>query len=157
MITKPELLHGRETKYAADFTSAISSNLDATLHRVNLVRSAFGRPMTVNSGWRPPSINGSTPGAAPHSNHMRGLAVDFRDHDGILRSWCLANLAVLQRIGIWMEDFQWTPTWVHMQIVAPHSGGRIFQPNATRPHAQNWDRQYDKKKFDGPLNSYHGH
>jgi hypothetical protein len=155
VISKAELLHGRDQSYASDYTAAVSANLDATLQRVNQVRGAYGRPMAVNSGWRPPSVNGSTPGAAPHSNHVRGLAVDFRDRDGVLRSWCLANLAVLQRIGIWMEDFQWTPTWVHMQIIAPHSKSRIYRPNANRPLAANWSRAYDKK-FDGLSNSYHG-
>ena len=86
---------------------------------------------------------------------MRGLAVDFRDQDGALRNWCLANLALLHRNGVWLEDFKWTPTWVHMQIVAPGSGKRIYPPRKSGAMVSNWDGKYDGR-FDGHIHSYSG-
>jgi hypothetical protein len=42
---------------------------------------------------------------------------------------------LLQEIGLWIENPMWTPTWVHLQIVPPHSGRRIFVPSENPPLA----------------------
>jgi len=67
-ISKDELLKGRDKQYPNDYTQEISDNLDKLLIPLNKIRDAYGKPMTIDSGWRPPSINGSTPGAAPIQN-----------------------------------------------------------------------------------------
>lgn len=146
MITREELLNGRDVAFPEDFTKEISANIDQLLEIINQVRAAYGSPMTVSSGWRPPSINASTPGAAPKSNHMKGLAVDIRDTDGSLWQWTMGNLDLMQRLGIFLEDRRWTPSWVHYQIVPPKSQKRIFVPSsaaASDPNA--WDGAYDAK------------
>ena len=152
-ITKEELLMGRDKSYPQDYTKEISDNLDRLLGAMNQVRAAYGKPMTVSSGWRPPSINGSIAGAAKKSNHMLGLAVDISDKDGKLREWVLSNLDLMQKLGIYFEDFRWTPTWVHFQVVSPKSSKRIFIPYADikknpmiAPDA--WSGAYDSK-YDG--------
>ena len=144
MITKDELLKGRDAQYPSDYTQEISDNLDALLAVMNPIREAYGQPMIVSSGWRPPSINAQTPGAATHSKHMIGLACDIQDPDGQLMRWVLDNLALMQSLGVFFEDFRWTPNWVHFQKGAPASGKRIFVPNANRPLAPGrWDGSYD--------------
>lgn len=144
MISKDELLKGRDQQYPNDYTQEISDNLDKLLIVMNQIRSAWGKPMTVDSGWRPPSINASTPGAATHSKHMLGLAVDIADADGSLWSWVLENLELMQQLGIFFEDRRWTPNWVHFGLGAPASGKRIFVPNANRASAPDaWDGEYD--------------
>jgi hypothetical protein len=154
MITVTELLMGRDKTHPTELTPSILQNLGETARRVNAIRSSLGHPLHVNSGWRPASINAGTAGAAKHSNHLLGLAVDFRDHSGALRQWCLGHLPLLANTGIWLEDFRWTPSWVHMQVVAPRSGHRIYPPNGKLPLAGGiWSGAYDKH-FNGRHHSY---
>lgn len=144
MISKDEMLQGRDVQYASDYTQEISDNLDKFLLLINQVRSAWAKPMYVNSGWRPPSINASTPGAAAHSKHMDGLAIDISDVDGSLWAWVLQNLELMKQLGLYMEDRRWTPTWVHFGFGPPNSGHRIFVPNKNAaPKPEAWDGNYD--------------
>lgn len=149
-ITKDELLMGRDKAYPKEYTKEISDNLDNLLSAMNQIRSAYGVPMKVSSGWRPAAVNKAIAGAAKKSNHMLGLAVDISDRDGKLREWVLSNLDLMQKLGVYLEDFRWTPTWVHFQIAAPKSGKRIFIPYADikknpmmAPDA--WSGTYDSK------------
>lgn len=144
MISKSELLQGRDQQYPNDYTQDISDNLDKLLVPMNQIRTAWGKPMIVDSGWRPPSINASTPNASTHSKHMVGLACDIADPDGSLWSWVLQNLDLMKQLDIFFEDKRWTPTWVHFQIGGPSSGHRIYVPStapALKPDA--WDGNYD--------------
>ena len=144
MISKLELLQGRDKQYPNDYTKDVSDNLDKLLPLLNQIRTAWGKPMNVASGWRPPALNASTPGAALHSKHMLGLAADIEDLDGSLWAWVLDNLPLMQKLGIYMEDRRYTPTWVHFGFGPPASGHRIFVPNANRPASpDSWDGQYD--------------
>lgn len=144
MISKDELLKGRDQQFPDDYTQQISDNLDMLLPLLNQIRTAWAQPMIVDSGWRSPSENANTPGAAAHSKHMLGLAADIQDLDGSLWAWVLQNLALMQQLGIYMEDRRWTPTWVHFGYGPPASGKRIFVPSANRAQApDNWDGQYD--------------
>lgn len=144
MISKDELLKGRDKQFPNDYTDEISTNLDLMVEAMNQIRTAWGKPMTVDSGWRSPSINASTPGAAAHSKHMLGLACDIADPDGSLMNWVLENLQLMKDLGVYMEHFCWTPSWVHFQLGSPTSGHRIFIPNSTRnPNPSKWDGNYD--------------
>lgn len=148
MISKDELLKGRDKQFPNDYSSEVSNNLDLLLIPLNKIREAYGKPMTVSSGWRPPTINASTPGAATHSKHMVGLACDIQD-DGQLMRWVLANLELMKSLNIYLEDFRWTPTWVHFQLGAPNSKNRIFVPSSAPAQAPaKWDGKYDSK-FNG--------
>jgi len=144
-VTKKEILKKRDKKYPDSYTQEISGNIDRLLVPINAVRDAYDKPMSVSSGWRPPAINEATSNAAEKSNHLKGLAVDFKDPNGKLRDWVLDNLAFIASLGIYLEDFRWTPGWVHMQIVPPGSKRRIYRPSmadARDPNA--WDGKYDK-------------
>lgn len=145
MITKNELLMGRDKQYASDYTKEISDNLDKFLVVLNKIRAAYNAPMRVNSGWRPPSINASTPGAATRSRHLLGLACDFHDPDKKIWNWCLKNLQLLKDLNVFIEDRRWTPTWTHMQLGPPSSGRRIFIPGTQKALAPDqWDGVYDR-------------
>jgi hypothetical protein len=150
MISKDEILMGRDKQYPQEYTTEISHNIDKLLIPMNEVRKTYGRPMSVSSGWRPSTVNANTKGAAAKSNHMLGLAVDIHDPDGSIRNWVIANLDLMQQLGLYFEDFRWTSTWVHFQCVPPASGKRIFVPYAdtvknpmTAPTV--WSGSYDKK------------
>jgi hypothetical protein len=146
MISKDELLQGRDETFKDEYTEQISDNLDSLLVKMNKVREAYGKPMKISSGWRPASINGMIKGAAPRSNHMTGDACDVFDGNGAVMKWCLDNLKLLTDLGLYLEDFRYTPNWVHFQQIRPKSGKRIFIPSEALPPAPDkWDRKYDSK------------
>lgn len=113
---------------ANPLTSEMQANLQKLLTAVNLFRQHYGKPMSVSSGYRPPEINAKVKGAAKKSNHMVCLAVDFKDPNGDLAKFCLANLHILEACGLWIEDPAVTKVWIHMQAVPPKSGNRVFKP-----------------------------
>lgn len=145
LITKEELLMGRDKKYASSYTKEISDNLDKLLIPINELRYKYGKAMVVSSGWRPPAVNEATSNAAKKSNHLMGLAVDIRDVDGKLRDWCIENLEFIASLGLFLEDFRWTRGWVHFQCVPPGSGKRVFIPSTKpAPYPEAWSGKYDK-------------
>jgi hypothetical protein len=128
---------GRDKAYPNLLTPALVSSATDTTNKVNQFLAQYfaanpnAKPIVVNSGWRPPAVNGSTPGAATRSNHLICKAVDISDHDSALDRWSqstAAGLKCLADIGLWMESASSTPGWAHYQIVAPASGNRIFNP-----------------------------
>lgn len=134
MLSMDELLQGKDL---ASLPEGHQENLAVLLDRINKIRSAYGIPMTVTSGYRSMAdhlriyaAKGITdPAKIPmKSKHLYGQAVDIADSDGALKKWVLANLKLLEDIGLWCEDFSTTTTWVHFQIVPPGSGKRIFMP-----------------------------
>lgn len=115
----------------------VQVNLLELCKRMNTVRAAYGKPMTVTSGLRTIAehlaiykAKGITDQAKipMKSKHLSGEAVDIADAKGVLKAWCLANVAVLEAAGLWCEDFSATPTWLHFQCVPPKSGKRFFLP-----------------------------
>lgn len=150
MITKDELLQGRDETFKDEFTDEISNNLDVLLQKLNVLRAARNAPMIVNSGWRPPTVNSMVPGASKNSWHCSGHAADVNDPDGAHFFWCLKNLDLLSSLGLYLEHPNWTRTknggWLHIQDVAPKSKKRIFVPNQSLPVAPNfWDGKYDSR------------
>lgn len=116
---------GREV--ANPLTPEMKKNLDKLLIAVNRLRAMWGKPLVVSSGYRPPAQNAAA-GGAKKSNHMICAAVDFRDPDQELAKWLISRLDVLEACGLYMEDPSATPTWCHVQVIAPGSGRRIFRP-----------------------------
>lgn len=84
--------------------------------------------MTVTSGLRSLEQQMKVNPKAPKSKHLTGEAVDILDQSGRLKAWVKENIALIEEIGLWMEDFLSTPSWVHFQIVPPASGHRFFIP-----------------------------
>ena len=114
----------------------VQDNLNQLFLKVNIVRKEYGKPMIVTSGLRTKKHHleiyarkGIYPPKVPmKSNHLFGRAVDFADGDGKLKKWILANIKLMEEIGLYMEDFGATKTWVHFQINPPKSGNRFFNP-----------------------------
>ena len=134
MITMNELLSGQASFDSLD--KDVQENLNQLFLKVNIVRKEYGKPMIVTSGLRTKKHHldiyarkGIFPPKVPmKSNHLYGRAVDFADGDGKLKKWILENIALMEEIGLWMEDFSATKTWVHFQINPPKSGNRFFKP-----------------------------
>ena len=120
---------GRDKKYPAAWNAEIEGNAVDLLDRVNALLISFGEDRKVNSGWRPPEVNASTPNAAPKSKHMTGHAVDLADPEGDLDEWCADNDGErLVAHGLWMEHPAATKGWCHLQSLPPKSGKRVFYP-----------------------------
>lgn len=112
MITAKEILMGRDKN--APLNNDQIYNLLDLLPRVNVIRFAYGKPMYVSSGYRPPDANKAA-GGAPNSTHLSCQAVDFADSNGELKKWCIANMDMIKKAGLYMEHPDHTPTWVHLQ------------------------------------------
>lgn len=134
MIKMEELLKGAKLE---DQSPEIQANLKVLLERLNAVRAAYGKPMFVTSGLRTMADHKRIYAAKGitdekkipmKSKHLSGEAGDIGDAKRELQAWCKANEAKLAEIGLWMEDFSATPTWVHFQVVPPKSGKRFFMP-----------------------------
>lgn len=129
-----ELLSNQATFESLD--KEIQDNLNILLDKVNKVRTAYAKPMIVTSGLRTKQHHleiyarkGIFPPKVPmKSNHLFGRAIDFADGDGKLKKWILENIKLIEEIGLYMEDFTATKTWVHFQINPPKSGKRFFKP-----------------------------
>lgn len=147
MISMNEILKGRAR--FEDLPEDIRRNLTELHVRINKLRSAFGKPLKVNDGYR--RIEDLPSNAARKSKHLFGQAIDLDDdHTHFLWNWTKDNLQLMKDIGLWMEDPRWTHgkigTWMHYQIVPPASGNRIYVPSLATPSAPDiWDGKYDKK------------
>ena len=128
MITLADYFMGRDRSHAQELTDALRTNAAVVVERVNQFLRQAACPGVVNSGWRPHTINASVPNASPRSKHLSCEAIDLDDPNDALDAWCLENLPVLERIGLWLEHPDATPGWCHLQIVPPRSGRRVFMP-----------------------------
>jgi hypothetical protein len=125
MITRKEYLMGRDLE--APLTPKQEDNLLKMLGAINMFRCVYGKPMIVTSGYRPPKVNKAI-GGAKNSKHMTCEAVDISDRNRELAVFCLNNLDVLIACGLWIENPEKTPGWVHFQCVPPRSGNLVFNP-----------------------------
>ncbi len=130
-ISPQEILKGREVKHP--LSQQMKENLDKLLVATNRLRVYYGKPLIVSSGYRPGEYNERAKGA-PNSAHLTCEAVDFRDPDRELARWILNNTQVLFDCGLYLEDPQYTPTWVHVQIRKPPSGQLVFKPGTPKPN-----------------------
>lgn len=132
-MTLDDYFMGRDTKYAADLTDQLRANAIITVARVNNLLAAVGgvidiSGLYVTSGWRPPSVNASTPGAARTSRHMTCEAVDLSDPFGTLGEFLFDNQQLLELFDLYLESPTATKGWTHLQTIAPGSGNRVFRP-----------------------------
>jgi hypothetical protein len=133
MITREDFYKRRDTIYARDLTPEMAEAADITISKANILLGRYplgAKDRTATSGWRPPSVNAATKGAAKKSNHLLGRAIDINDPAGDLSAWLMTpdGQKALEEIGLWMEHPSATPGWAHVQTVPPKSGKRVFYP-----------------------------
>lgn len=111
-------------------TPEIDKNLDILLTRLNRVRIAYGKPLTITSGLRSidqqKSLIEAGKSTATHSKHLIGAAADISDTNGVFYDWCKANEKLLESIGLWCEERM--GAWQHLQMLPPASGHHWFFP-----------------------------
>ena len=129
LITLDQYKMGRDTQYPNEWTKEVEENAKKLLVNVNAFLNELEiKSVSVSSGWRPPAINKKVGGAAK-SNHTLGKAVDLKDADGKLKEKVLENLELLKKYGLWMEDPEKTPSWLHLDDKDRGKRDKnIFQP-----------------------------
>lgn len=108
-----------------EIPDGIISNLMELRARLNQL--GFKPPRVFTCTYRNPEHNARV-GGAKKSSHLTGCACDISDADGKLKDYLLMNPELLEECDLYAEDFDSTPTWVHLQSVPPKSGRRIFKP-----------------------------
>lgn len=103
----------------------IISNLMELRARLNQL--GFKPPRVFTCTYRSPEHNARV-GGAKKSSHLTGCACDIADVDCKLKDYLRTNPVLLAECDLYAEDFDSTPTWVHLQSVPPKSGRRIFKP-----------------------------
>ena len=126
--------------HAAELVGLANELLDeADADGVPLTRMDQITGTLVASGYRTPAVNERTANAAKTSTHLTCEGLDIQDSKNQdLARWCLKNLPILARLGLYMEDPRWTFSehgdhWVHVQTKPPGSGKRVYRPSAARP------------------------
>jgi Peptidase M15 len=136
MITEKEYFsRNKKPIPATDIVPEHVLNAKVLFDKVNALWVAYEKqngnlPLIVSSGYRTKAINASIKGSAKRSHHMMGNAVDIQDRQRILQRWLKtpAGLKALEDNGLYVEDFKYTKTWVHLQTVVPKSNNRFFIP-----------------------------
>ena len=128
-VTEAEYLKGREIDHP--LTDGMAANMRNLLKAINRLRGEYGRPFIVTSGYRPSALNAKIKGAK-NSLHILCAAIDIFDGDpqGAIKRWLMEhNNRRLVESGLYMESQMYTPRHVHLQILPPESGNRIFVPH----------------------------
>jgi len=135
MITVQDYLRQHGAGHEDELTDDMRLEAQVVVNAANAILDGFGEPRALRSGWRPKSVNDRTPNAARSSKHIVCKAVDIADDDGRLKQFVFqtdedGGYPVLERYKVWAEYGSATPTWLHIQIVPPGSGRRVFFPNS---------------------------
>lgn len=128
-FTVNELLRAGSHKWnEAEVDAVTLRNLNDLVRKLN--KLGFTPPRTATSCLRSLADQKRINPSAMGSCHLYGAAVDIGDADGKLKAWLQtpAGKSALVECGLWAEAYNKTPTWVHLQIYAPASFNRVFNP-----------------------------
>ena len=135
-ITLKQYWKNRNVEHVTQLTPLIQTNAIETVRRANLLLTIYHaatgtrEPDNVNSGWRPPSVNAATKGAAKKSPHLTAEAVDLSDDVEAIDQWLATEKGrqALVACDLYAELASATPRWSHLQTRKTASGRRIFKP-----------------------------
>lgn len=126
-FTVVELLNAGSHKWTESEVDIVTlRNLKDLCNKLN--KLGFVPPRIATSCLRSIADQKRINPKAMGSSHLYGAAVDIGDADGKLKTWLKANPNKLVECGLWAEDYDSTPTWIHLQIYAPASFNRVFKP-----------------------------
>jgi hypothetical protein len=109
----------------------IDKNLKILCDRINALCEAFGKYPFVTSGLRSEAqqngLIADGKSNSKKSKHLMGAAADLFDPDGKFKQWVSEHLDIAEQIGLWFEQFDKCPNWIHCQILPPNSGNRVYK------------------------------
>lgn len=82
---------------------------------VSLLEEAYESPFLVTSGVRDIELQKIINPHNMNSAHLTGDAVDVSDVDGKIYSFCISNVDLMIKLGLWFEMRTYCPRWTHMQ------------------------------------------
>ena len=129
-------------------TSEIALNLIDLADKANQFYDGYQYDIPITSGLRDSTLQMKVNPLAPNSNHLTGKALDageLLDYPNRLLEYVLSNLDLAMTLGLFFENPNFTPTWIHLQTVSPKSGHRIFIPNPGPALCSRWSGVYDRK------------
>ncbi|MBO7730988.1 MAG: hypothetical protein J6S67_00495 [Methanobrevibacter sp.] len=122
-----ELLNAGSHKWKeSEVDSVTLKNLEDLCRKINAL--GYTPPMYASSCLRSLADQKRINPKAMGSSHLYGCSVDVADPDGKLAKWVKANKKKLEECGLWVENPEKTPGWVHFQTLAPKSMNRFFNP-----------------------------
>lgn len=120
----------------SDIEMKHQQNIQELLKRVNILRSAYGLPFIVTSGYRRAydqiriyNQKGifDISKIPMKSQHLIGASIDIADPNLLLTKWLKEdNSKRLIESGLYAEEGN--TNWVHLQLYPPKSGNRWFLP-----------------------------
>lgn len=122
-----ELLNAGSHKWKeSEVDSVTLRNLEDLCRKINAL--GYTPPMYASSCLRSLADQKRINPKAMGSSHLYGSSVDVADPDGKLAKWVKANKKKLEECGLWVENPEKTPGWIHFQTLAPKSMNRFFNP-----------------------------
>ena len=125
-----------ERAKSVEITEEVKNNAKNLLSSVNNLLSDLEfttKQLLISSGFRPSDINAQIKNSAKKSLHTSGMAIDIVDPKDSLDD-LLERLekgsGLLKAYGLWLEDPDNTPRWVHLDISRDRMDRaiRIFKP-----------------------------
>jgi uncharacterized protein YcbK (DUF882 family) len=120
----------------SDIPMKHQQDIQELLKRVNILRSEYGKPFIVTSGYRTLQDHiriYNNKGIFDRnkipmgSQHLRGASIDIADPDLSLTKWLKENDSKrLVDVKLYAEEGN--SNWVHLQLYPPKSGNRWFLP-----------------------------
>lgn len=102
------------------------ANLKELLEKLKVLEVAYGQSFTISSGFRSMEKHlsiyaqkGITDKAKIplKSKHLFCQAADIYDPKKEIQAWIKANNEILNELNLFLEDFNYTDSWLHVQIV----------------------------------------
>ena len=119
--------------WTSDAWSEFKKDANKTIATASELLSRIGiDKVIVSSGFRTAEINKAV-GGSKNSKHLYCQAIDLYDPDLKIGKAIVDQVELLAELGLYMESLTTTHknpphSWVHLQIVGPKSGNRIFIP-----------------------------
>lgn len=125
---------GKYPRRAVEYppTADMLANAQKLARALTSISLTIHKDLKLTSGYRPPAENKKA-GGAPGSWHLKCAAADVSDPTLFLAKWVRGEEKFLGHLGLWMEDPDYTPGWVHFQIFPPASMSRFFKPHSGPP------------------------
>lgn len=96
------------------------NNLENLIKVLDIIREAWGKPISVNSGFRCPELNVAVKGSKT-SWHLKGMAADIRCSDNLGLWNLIVKLQKESKIHFTelineKADSKGNPTWIHIAV-----------------------------------------
>lgn len=123
---------GREKHTKESISPEHYKNAENLINKINQIGQLLDVSSTLSSGYRTPerqkqiyAEKGKNP--IMNSLHLTGHALDINDPTGRIKRQIQSNKQLLNKakeLGLYFENFNATPNWVHIQDMPPKVTGR---------------------------------